>query len=121
VLTLEFAKPNDRSLRILCVGAHSDDIEIGCGGTMLRLLAEHGDADVHWVVLGSDGARDEEALASRTDATTSSVLLGLREEYSTPLPPSITAPSITEASCIGTIPLTLGREAGAAEGLREES
>jgi len=64
VLTLEFAKPNDRSLRILCVGAHSDDIEIGCGGTMLRLLAEHGDADVHWVVLGSDGARDEEALAS---------------------------------------------------------
>ncbi len=46
------------------MGAHSDDIEIGCGGTILRLLAEYGDAEVHWVVLGSSGDRDEEALRS---------------------------------------------------------
>jgi LmbE family N-acetylglucosaminyl deacetylase len=46
------------------VGAHSDDIEIGCGGTILRLLSEHGDAEVHWVVLGSGGGRNEEAVAS---------------------------------------------------------
>ena len=33
--------PNERApLRILCLGAHCDDIEIGCGGTVLRLLAE---------------------------------------------------------------------------------
>jgi LmbE family N-acetylglucosaminyl deacetylase len=51
-------------LRILCLGAHSDDIEIGCGGTMLRLLAEHPDAEVRWVVLGSSGERDGEAFAS---------------------------------------------------------
>ena len=35
-----------RPLRLLCLGAHSDDIEIGCGGTVLRLLAEHPGAHV---------------------------------------------------------------------------
>jgi LmbE family N-acetylglucosaminyl deacetylase len=64
MLTFEFAKPKDRGLRVLCVGAHSDDIEIGCGGTMLRLLSEHADVEVHWVVLGSGGERDEEAVTS---------------------------------------------------------
>ena len=64
MLTFEFAKPKDRGLRVLCVGAHSDDIEIGCGGTMLRLLSEHADVEVHWVVLGSSGERDEEAITS---------------------------------------------------------
>jgi len=63
---LKFALTADRTeaLRILCVGAHSDDIEIGCGGTILRMLSEYGDAEVHWVVLGSSGQRDGEALAS---------------------------------------------------------
>jgi LmbE family N-acetylglucosaminyl deacetylase len=56
--------PAGRALRILCVGAHSDDIEIGCGGTILRLLGEHTDVDVHWVVVGSSGERDAEALDS---------------------------------------------------------
>ena len=64
MLNFEFAGPRDRGIRVLCVGAHSDDIEIGCGGTILRLLAEHSDAEVHWVVLGSSGARDTEAAAS---------------------------------------------------------
>ena len=35
-------------LRILCLGAHSDDIEIGSGGTILRLLAERPGSSVHW-------------------------------------------------------------------------
>ena len=64
MLTLGFASPNNRALKILCVGAHSDDIEIGCGGTILRLLSEQENADVCWVVLGSDGHRDAEALMS---------------------------------------------------------
>jgi len=46
---------------ILCLGAHPDDIEIGCGGTLLKLLAEHRSADVYWVVLGANGERAEEA------------------------------------------------------------
>ncbi len=45
MLTFEFSKPRDRGIRILCVGAHSDYIEIGCGGTILRLLSEHRDAE----------------------------------------------------------------------------
>jgi LmbE family N-acetylglucosaminyl deacetylase len=48
-------------LRILCLGAHADDIEIGCGGTVLRLLAEHPGATFHWVVLSGDGEREREA------------------------------------------------------------
>jgi LmbE family N-acetylglucosaminyl deacetylase len=64
VLTFDFTWPRDRGLRVLCVGAHSDDIEIGCGGTILRLLSEHRGTEVYWVVLGSSGERDEEAVAS---------------------------------------------------------
>lgn len=49
------------SLRILCLGAHSDDIEIGCGGTILRLLEEYPEAEVHWVVFSAAGVRGSEA------------------------------------------------------------
>jgi LmbE family N-acetylglucosaminyl deacetylase len=64
VLRFDFALPSDRPIHILCLGAHSDDIEIGCGGTILRLLAEHPGADVRWVVLGASGERALEAKAS---------------------------------------------------------
>jgi LmbE family N-acetylglucosaminyl deacetylase len=47
--------------RLLCIGAHSDDIEIGCAGTVLRLLAARPDIEVHWVVLSADEERREEA------------------------------------------------------------
>lgn len=50
--------------KILCLGAHSDDIEIGCGGTMLRLIRENPGVDVHWVVLSSNEMRRAEALSS---------------------------------------------------------
>ena len=60
----EFATTKDQPLKILCLGAHSDDIEIGCGGTMLRLLSEYENAEVYWVVLGASGKRDGEAVAS---------------------------------------------------------
>jgi LmbE family N-acetylglucosaminyl deacetylase len=46
------------------LGAHSDDIEIGCGGTILRLLSENDNVAIHWVVLGASGKRDGEAVAS---------------------------------------------------------
>lgn len=52
-------------LRVLALGAHADDIEIGCGGTILRLIAERPHLDIHWVVLsGRDTYREEEARAS---------------------------------------------------------
>jgi len=49
---------------ILCLGAHCDDIEIGCGGTLLRLLRARKDATVRWVVFSSTPARAREAEAA---------------------------------------------------------
>jgi LmbE family N-acetylglucosaminyl deacetylase len=50
--------------RILCLGAHADDIEIGAGGTILRLLQEYPGATVHWVVFSAAGIREPEARLS---------------------------------------------------------
>jgi LmbE family N-acetylglucosaminyl deacetylase len=47
--------------KILCLGAHSDDIEIGCGGTILRLAGEYPGCEFHWVVLSATGSREAEA------------------------------------------------------------
>jgi LmbE family N-acetylglucosaminyl deacetylase len=49
--------------RILCVGAHCDDIEIGCGGTLLKLLDARPGMRVDWVVFSSDEQREAEARA----------------------------------------------------------
>jgi LmbE family N-acetylglucosaminyl deacetylase len=46
---------------LLCLGAHCDDIEIGCGGTVLRLAKQHSELRVHWVVLSSSPERAREA------------------------------------------------------------
>jgi LmbE family N-acetylglucosaminyl deacetylase len=54
----------DKLRTILCLGAHSDDIEIGCGGTLMKLLVERSGLDVHWVVFSADGVRAAEANAS---------------------------------------------------------
>jgi len=51
-------------LNVLAFGAHADDIEIGCGGTMLRLAESEPGAAVTWIVLSGDGERAEEACAS---------------------------------------------------------
>ncbi|MDQ3001643.1 MAG: PIG-L family deacetylase [Fibrobacterota bacterium] len=50
--------------RVLCLGAHCDDIEIGCGGTVMRLIEEHAGLDVTWVVFTSNPARAKEAEAA---------------------------------------------------------
>jgi LmbE family N-acetylglucosaminyl deacetylase len=54
-------------LRLLCLGAHSDDIEIGCGGSVLRILDEYAGSSVHWVAFSAAGPREREARASAAD------------------------------------------------------
>ncbi len=55
------AFPENRPPRLLLIGAHADDIEIGCAGTVIQLVEAHSDAQVHWVVLSSEGPRKKEA------------------------------------------------------------
>jgi LmbE family N-acetylglucosaminyl deacetylase len=62
VLCLGDGRKGNRS--ILCVGAHSDDIEIGCGGTILQLLRAYQNCDVTWVVFSAKGLRRREAVSS---------------------------------------------------------
>jgi len=64
VLELTLNKRPVSPLKVLCIGAHSDDIEIGCGGTVLRLAQDHDNMEVLWVVLSSGSGRDREARAS---------------------------------------------------------
>ncbi len=59
---LVFAKP-DQTLKVLCLGAHADDIEIGVGGTLLQWIASGAQLDVHWCVLSAPGERRAEAMA----------------------------------------------------------
>jgi LmbE family N-acetylglucosaminyl deacetylase len=59
-LSLHSASP----LHVLCLGAHCDDIEIGCGGTILRLIAQKKVARVDWIVFSSDDTRAGEATRS---------------------------------------------------------
>ncbi len=63
---LPLGLPEDRKtpLTILCLGAHSDDIEIGCGGTMLHLLSQYSNLNVSWVVFSSGRDRELEARTS---------------------------------------------------------
>ena len=51
-------------LRVLCIGAHADDIEIGCGGTLLQLAREQPELSCDWVVFSATPQRAEEARAS---------------------------------------------------------
>lgn len=60
---LHLVLPSQRAqpLKLLCLGAHADDIEIGCGGTILRLIEEVPDLVVRWVVFCGLGERAAEA------------------------------------------------------------
>lgn len=64
VLPIAIARRANQRLDVLCVGAHCDDIEIGCGGTLLALQQHHPRVRVHWLVLTSDARRRAEAMRS---------------------------------------------------------
>ena len=58
---LSFVKKNGEPLKALFLGAHSDDIELGCGGTILSLLEQGQELEVCWVVFAATPARRLEA------------------------------------------------------------
>ena len=64
MLGLRFDVADGTAPTVLALGAHADDIEIGCGGTLLRLAAEYPELEVHWVVLSGSPERAAEARAS---------------------------------------------------------
>ena len=64
MLTLKLPPDSASPFKILCLGSHSDDIEIGCGGTILRLLSCNQNVEVAWVVFSSSKEREREARKS---------------------------------------------------------
>ncbi len=61
---LDFSKQSGSEYNVLCLGSHCDDIEIGCGGTILKLLKKDRNSQVYWVVFSSDQPRAKEAFKS---------------------------------------------------------
>jgi LmbE family N-acetylglucosaminyl deacetylase len=86
MLALSLAPASRPLARVLAVGCHPDDIEIGCGGTILALTRAQPDVEVTWVVLAADGARAEEARESAAAylsaaRTTDVRVLGHRDSF----------------------------------------
>jgi LmbE family N-acetylglucosaminyl deacetylase len=91
MLPAALGKDTSSPLSILCIGAHSDDIEIGCGATVLRLLSERAGCSVRWVVLSATAGREREARASAADFLASAAeatvsVTAFRESYFPYLP-----------------------------------
>lgn len=86
VLTFSPDLARKTALQLLCIGAHSDDLEIGCGGTLLRWLAGPRPLNVTWVVLSAAGPRATEARRSarsllRRAASAEVIIGGFRDGY----------------------------------------
>lgn len=64
MLHLALAKNRSEEVTVLCLGAHCDDIEIGCGGTLLQLKTLWPKTRFHWVVFSASGVRGHEAAAA---------------------------------------------------------
>jgi LmbE family N-acetylglucosaminyl deacetylase len=86
VLRVVFPPERQRPLKLLCLGAHADDIEIGCGGTLLRLVTEVPELIVRWIVFSGTGPRGAEARNSAAafleDVAEKQIdVLGFRDGY----------------------------------------
>ena len=64
MINLNFNQTEESELKILCLGAHCDDIEIGCGGTILKLIQEYSNITIYWVVFSSSEQTAQEAAVS---------------------------------------------------------
>ena len=76
MLNCRLASKQGKALTVLCLGAHSDDIEIGCGGTILRLSQDYSNCEFHWVVFSADGVRADVAKRGAALFTRKTVLHG---------------------------------------------
>lgn len=80
-----FPPPEGGKLRLLALGCHSDDIEIGAGGTLLQLREAYGERlQVRWIVFSAHGERRDEARASAADLLGPNVQIdmhGFRDGY----------------------------------------
>src|SRR5262245_17671741 len=61
MIHLHLNRGGTEGLQILCLGSHADDIEIGCGGTILCLAEQYPGCVFHWVVFSAIGVREAEA------------------------------------------------------------
>lgn len=64
MLKFNLNNTTDSIYRVLCLGSHCDDIEIGCGGTILKLIESYPNTVFHWVVFSSNQQREREAYES---------------------------------------------------------
>jgi LmbE family N-acetylglucosaminyl deacetylase len=86
MLSLDLNPGHAEPLRVLCLGAHCDDIEIGCGGTILKLTGGQRRVEVQWVVFSSNEQRKKEASESArvflaNAATRQVVIHGFRDGF----------------------------------------
>ena len=61
MIKLNLDAGNGGALKVLCLGSHSDDIEIGCGGTVLRMIEQYPGCAFYWMVFSAIGNRKAEA------------------------------------------------------------
>jgi LmbE family N-acetylglucosaminyl deacetylase len=83
---LQFPLGSQPLRRVVALGSHADDIEIGCGGTLLALTRAQPNVAVTWVVLGAEGEREQEARASaeaflRASSSSEIVVHGFRDGF----------------------------------------
>ena len=64
MLKFNFEEKSSSFYNVLCLGAHCDDIEIGCGGTILKLIEKYDNIVFYWVVFSSSSQREQEAYKS---------------------------------------------------------
>lgn len=77
MLALDLARPG-KALRVLALGAHSDDIEIGAGGAILSWIASGAEVSVDWCALSAPGERADEARASALEFLAGAVRADIR-------------------------------------------
>lgn len=92
--SLSLNLPAGRAPKLLFIGAHCDDIEIGCGGAAMELFNRYPQAEVHWVVLSSNEVRVKEArkaanLMTRKVANKRILIKTFRESFFPSEAPSI--------------------------------